>query len=356
MAAGALPVQDLAQYWSAAHLVRQNPYSPELVSRFQHTQGIGVDPPLVLKNPPWAIPPFLILGLFSYRAAFAMWTLLSLVILISCTHSIWKELPIGGSPAPLWLPLLFGPAVVQLILGQWTILVLLGIAAFFLAIERRQDWIAGAALILVLGKPHVTLLFLLAIALWVIRNRRWGVFISSAIALFGMSLTVQMFNPHIWTQFLTRTSQVVRETEAYPNLGGILYHISGQHFLGMLPQLAGVVWLIFYFRKHVHNWSWWNQGTMVVLCSVVCSYYSYPYDEILALPALLVAFANTKTTRHRFLIPFAITNLGYALYISNIAGKFGYGYMFLFWTATGWLVTCLASQPRRTVRKEALTQ
>ncbi len=35
---------------------------------------------------------------------------------------------------------------------------------------------------------------------------------------------------------------------------------------------------------------------------------------------------------------------GYALYISDIAGHFGYGYMFLWWTATGWLVTCLLAQ------------
>ncbi|MBS1804669.1 MAG: DUF2029 domain-containing protein [Acidobacteria bacterium] len=354
MAAGALPVQDLAQYWSAAHLVKQNPYSPELVSQFQRAHGIQVDPPLVLKNPPWTIPSFLLLGIFSYRIAFAFWTLLSLIILLGCTHAIWRELNTGASRTPILLPLLFGPAVVQLMLGQWTILVLLGISVFLIAIERRQDWIAGASLVLVLGKPHVALLFLLAVVIWTIRQRRWRVLVFASIALFSMSLAIQLLNPHIWSQFLVRTSEVVHETEAYPNLGGMLYLVTGNHSLGILPQLGGVIWLIFYFRKHAYDWNWWKHGSMVILCSVVVSYYSYPYDEILALPALLVAFANAGVHRRRFLIPFIATNLGYLLYISNVAGRFGYGYMFLFWTASGWLATRLSSLPPKAAQSELL--
>jgi hypothetical protein len=87
----------------------------------------------------------------------------------------------------------------------------------------------------------------------------------------------------------------------------------------------------------------------VVLCSVVCSYYSYPYDETLALPALLVAFARSRPP---FLIVFLITNLGYALYITNVAGHFGFGYMFLWWTATGWLAACLLAQHSRVLKHD----
>lgn len=84
---------------------------------------------------------------------------------------------------------------------------------------------------------------------------------------------------------------------------------------------------------------------MVLLCSVVCSYYSYPYEEVLALPALLYAYA--KGNRRIFLLVFTLTNIGYALYISGIAGHVGYGYMFLWWTAAGWLLTCVLAQSRQ---------
>ena len=344
MAAGVLPAQDFAQYWTAAHLVRQNPYSFHQVSDFQHAHGILADPPLVLKNPPWAIPFILPLGWFSYRAAFAVWTLLSILIFAACNRAIWGELNRGPSLIPLLLPLLFGPTIVQLMLGQWTVLVFLGVVVFLIAAERHSDWVAGASLVLLLGKPHVTLLFLLAILLWALQQKRWRIFVACSLALVSASLAVELLNPHIWAQFVERTSRVVHESEAYPNVGGILYKISGVHLLGLLPQVAGLIWLVFYWRRHRRNWQWMEHGTMVLLCSVVCSYYSYPYDEILAIPALLVA--SQSANRRAFLIAFLVTNAGYALYIMQIAGYFGFGYMFLWWTALGWLATSVLAQTR----------
>jgi len=346
MAAGVLPVQDLAQYWSAAHLVRLNPYSFQLVEQFQHSYGISVDPPLVLKNPPWAIPFILPLGAFSYRAAFAFWTLITTAVLMAGIRAMWREL--GAAPSslvPVLLPFLFGPAIVQLLLGQWTILVLLGVVAFLIAAEKGRDWTAGASLVLLLGKPHVALLFLIVVALWVVHERRWRILVSGCCSLFATSLLVELLNPRIWHQFFARTTQVVREAEAYPNLGGMLYSISGIHSLALIPQLVGLVWVAFYWRRHRDNWVWWEQGTMVLLCSVVSSYYSYPYDEILALPALI--FAITQTSGRAFWTAFLVTNLGYVIYLSNGAGFFGYGYMFLSWTATGWLVACILAQRSR---------
>lgn len=342
LAAAELPPQDLTQYWSAAHLLGQNPYSSQLVTEFQHANGIFVDPPLVLKNPPWAIPFILPLGLFSYRVDFALWAVFSVLVVCGCSYFIWRELAFPPSLSPILLPLVFGPTIVLLMLGQWTVLVLLGITIFLIALQRRQDWVAGAALLLVLGKPHVSLLFLIAVVLWIIQTRRWIVALSGSLALLAASLFVELINPHIFAQFLGRTTQVVHELEYYPNFGGILYLASKVHAIALIPQVAGLVWLGFYWKEHRRNWNWWEQGTLVILCSVACSYYSYPYDQILALPALLIASAIGR--RRPFLLVFSITNLGYLVYVSGIAGRFGYGYMFLWWTAAGWLIAYLVSK------------
>ena len=61
----------------------------------------------------------------------------------------------------------------------------------------------------------------------------------------------------------------------------------------------------------------------------------------LELPALMAAFANGN--RRIFTGFFIATNLGFALYISNIAGRFGFGYMFLWWSASAWLITYVAT-------------
>ncbi len=346
MAASALPVQDLAQYWAAAHLVTKNPYSVQLVGALEKACAIStVSPPLVIKNPPWAILFILPLGLLSYKTAFAVWTVFSILVLTGCARAVWSLYKQPESLAPVLLSLLFGPTIVLLMLGQWTILVLLGITLFVMLVEQRHDWLAGASLLLVLGKPHVSLLFLFAVMLWTIRSKRWAILMSSSLALSVSSAVALAINPHIFAQFVDRSRLVVSETYPYPNLGGLLFAASGHHMLALVPLLIGAVWFVLYWRRYRDVWSWKTNGMFVLLLSISSSYYSYPYDEILVLPALIAAFATGD--RRIFLMGFVTTNLAYAMYLFQIAGNFGFGSLFLSWTATAWLLTYTLSQSRR---------
>jgi hypothetical protein len=343
LASSQLKVQDLAQYWAAAHLFSQNPYSMESTKAFERSVGIVAEP-LLVKNPPWAIVLLLPLGLLGYHSAFAIWSVLSVGVLVGCAKAVWDRSGSEPSLAPVLLSLIFGPTVVLLILGQFTVLVLLGAVLFCSMVRKKRDWLAGASLLLVIGKPHIALLFLVAVFLWSVFSRRWIVLISGTLAWMAASGAALAINPHIFAQFWRRTLLVVGETESYPNLGGMLYSLSGFHALALLPQLVGLVWLVFYWREHRSHWDWDDQGLLVLLCSVACSYYSYPYDEILALPALIAVFA--RGDRRVFLMVFALTNLGYGVYIFGIAGHFGYGYMFLWWTSAGWLLAYVLAQRR----------
>lgn len=351
MASYSLPVQDLAQYWAAAHLIGKNPYSMPLAVQFEHSAGIG-STPLIIKMPPWAVVLVLPLGILGYHSSFAIWALMSVVIISGSTYLVGHGLFPGTSLAPVALPFIFGPTFVLLMLGQFTVLVLLGVVLFCYLVRRRHDWLAGASLLFVLAKPHVPLLFLIAIVLWVVHTKRRTILISASLALTSASLLAVLINHHIFEQFWQRSILVVHETESYPNLGGGLYEVSGIHGLALLPQIAGVLWVLFYWKKHRTNWAWEREGALVLLVSVACSYYSYPYDEILALPALLSAFAMGN--RRAFVIAFALTDIGYAVYLSNVAGSFGYGYMFLWWTALGWLAAYLLAQTQFLAPKQAL--
>lgn len=346
MASNALPPQDLTQYWAAAHLVRLNPYSLSFVTELEKSAGVAViGSPLVLKNPPWAIPFILPLGLFSYRVAFALWTVFSVVIVAGCVRAVWQLRERSESLFSILLPFVFGPTIVLLMLGQWTVLVLLGITGFLIMVERRRDWLAGSLLLLVMGKPHVSFLFLVAIALWTLRSRRWAILYSATISLTAASITMLIINPSIFTQFLERTKQVVDETVPYPNFGGMLYTVFGHHALALLPQAAGVVWLLFYWRSRRRHWDWKTNGMLVLAVSVVSSYYSYPYDEILILPAMVTAYLTGN--KKIFLVGLVAVNLGYGVYLFQIAGSIGFSYMFLWWTATGWLLTyCFSRMPQ----------
>src|SRR5215472_17075306 len=118
LASSALPVQDLSIYWSAAHLVRSNPYSFQAVATFEKANGIfSVSPFLVLRNAPWAILFVLPHGLFSYRVSFALWTVFSILAVTSCSRAIWRLFVPADSLAPVLLALFFGPTIVLLLLG-----------------------------------------------------------------------------------------------------------------------------------------------------------------------------------------------------------------------------------------------
>jgi hypothetical protein len=344
--AAALRVQDLAQYWSAAHLATENPFSVEAVSRFEASYGYSTNPPpMVMRNPPWSLVFVLPFRYMSYRQAFAFWALLSVVIVAGCARAVWGLVNPVPSLAPAFLSLIYGPTVVLLMLGQVTVLVLLGVTLFLVAVERRNDWLAGASLLLILVKPHVAFLFLLAVLLWALSRKKWVIFLSSVLALATTSIAVLAINPHIYTQYMEYARRFAQETVPYPNFGGMLYIASGRHALAFIPQLIATAWLLYYWRKHRAHWDWNTDGMTVLLVSVAFSYFSYPYDEIIMIPALIAAYAVGN--RRIFLAGFVFANAGYALYISNVAGRFGFQYMFLWWTATAWLLTCILARKVR---------
>jgi len=173
-AASALPVQDLAQYWAGAHLVTSNPYSQELVSSFERSHAVTTEgTPMVMRNPPQALLLVLPLRFLNYRVAFGLWDLLSIVLVAACARAAYGLVSNRSSLSPALISLLFGPTAALLMLGQIVIFVLLGVTLFFLLIERRKDWLAGAALFLVIPKPHLLLLFIAAVVLWAVHQRRW---------------------------------------------------------------------------------------------------------------------------------------------------------------------------------------
>jgi hypothetical protein len=339
IASSVLKVQDLAQYWAAAHLLRENPYSEALVTNFERSFGYSMHAPaMVMRNPPPALVFVLPFRYMSYNLAFAVWALVSILVVAGCSRASSN---LGGdsdaSLAPAFLCLLFGPTVVLLMLGQLAVLVLLGVTCFLIMAERKRYWLAGALLSLVCVKPHVVLLFLISVTLWSVRTKRWAVLASMGLALVVTSAIALLLNPHIFVQYLAFARQFAGETTPYPNVGGLLYIISGHRNLAFLPQAAGLVWLAVYWRSHRSHWDWKSHGMAVLLVSVACSYYSFPFDQIVVLPALMAAFS--RGNRRIFLGAFITTNLGFAFYLSNAAGRFGFGYMFLWWTASAWLIT-----------------
>jgi hypothetical protein len=282
-----------------------------------------------------------------YQNAFAAWTLFSIVVVTGCAHRAWNLYSSKQSSAPALLSLLFGPTLVLLMLGQFAVLVLLGVTLFLDSAERRRDLLSGASILLILVKPHIALLFLIAIVLWAVQYRRWSIILSAIFTVLAASALMIAINPHLFVQYLDFVRTFAGERTPYPNLGGFFYASTGQHVLAFIPELIGIAWLVIFWRRHRTNWDWKTDGILVLLVSVACSYYSFPFDKVVILPAMMAGFATGD--RRTFLVGFVATNLGYALYISNTAGRMGFGPLFLWWTASAWLITYLFSHDRQSI-------
>jgi len=328
-------------------LIRQNPYSQALVTKFERSFGYSMDSPaMVMRNPPSALAFMLPLRYMNYNIAFAFWTFLSVLVVAGCARASSSLSRNSEAPlAPAFLCFLFGPTVALLLVGQIAILGLLGVTLFLILAEQRRDWLAGAFLSLTFVKPHVILLFLIGVVLWSLRTRRWAVILSLGLSLAATSTVALILNPQIFVQYIEFARQFAGETTPYPNIGGLMYVLSGSRDLAFLPQIAGLVWLGFYWQRHRHNWDWKSNGMVVLVVSVACSYYSFPFDQIMVLPALIAAYVNGN--RRIFLVAFIATDLGFAFYITNLAGRFGFSYMFLWWTASAWLITYVVAMKAR---------
>ena len=142
IASSALRVQDLAQYWAGAHLIRENPYSETLVTDFERSFGYSLQAPaMVMRNPPSALALILPFRYMSYNIAFAFWMLVSVIVVASCAR-VPSSLSGNSEPlAPAFLCLLYGPTVALLMVGQIPVLVLLGVTLFLVLSERKRDWL-----------------------------------------------------------------------------------------------------------------------------------------------------------------------------------------------------------------------
>jgi hypothetical protein len=137
---------------------------------------------------------------------------------------------------------------------------------------------------------------------------------------------------------------VAAQDYLFPNLGGLLYEITNWRKASLLPEVIGLAWVVFYWWFHRTNWDWKREGLLVLVVSLLCSYYSFAYDEIIVLPALLAAAACGKP--RVLLAGLILANLGYAVYLSGMVGRHP---MFLWWTASAWFVIYMLSRPTQAV-------
>jgi glycosyl transferase family 87 len=333
---------DFVEYWSASRLLLagHNPYDPAQMDAVQRGLGFKRAEPLLMLNPPWALPFVLPLGAVNYAASQQLWLAFNLALLAASTW-LCGRLYFADAAVPAWYALAFSflPALTCLAIGQISSLALFGLAAFLHLQMRRRDWSAGASLLLAASKPHAVWLLWPALLWWAIRERRWRILGGFAVAMGCATALALRLDPGAFSHYsdVLHSYGVLRRE--VPTAAGWLIHIwSPQHrWLEAAPMVAGFFWLGWSWPRG-GAWRWLERLPGIVLVSLVTSIYGWYFDQVVLLPALFCAAAAmprrsvSAAARRVIVIGYIAVDIAPAALMLLGFRVFAYA-----WTAPAWL-------------------
>jgi hypothetical protein len=287
---------DFLEYWASARLLLSggNPYSAEQQLALQHSIVGDAHQPLMMWNPPWTLMFILPFGLVSFSLGHFLWSMLILATLLFCSAQLWR---LYGGPANrywvAWLACLsIAPTYLTLYLTQIDPLVLLGIVGFLYFQSRQQWWYAGSSLTLVAIKPHLVLIFGVALNACVLKNKKWRVVLGAAAGAIIAVIIPLLLEPRIFSHYFSAysTNTALRPfdwaTHTVSTAVDIFFHRE-LPWIRFVPSLCALVWFVFYWRQHRDKWNWIEQMPLLLLVSQATTIFAWVWDQIVLLPALI---------------------------------------------------------------------
>ncbi len=325
--------RDFITYWATGQqLVHHgNPYDADAVSRIERDAGFQGGTSYFMRNAPWALPLAWPLGFVSPMAAALPWSLLMLGLLVLSVRMAWKM--VGAVPHLDWLGYCFPPALFCVILGQTSILLVLGLV-LFLRFYKTRPFAAGAALWFCTLKPHLFLPFALVLLVWIVVSRSYRILAGGAAAMAAGALVTACIDPQAWVQYAhyMRTSSVTHEFTA--NFGDLLRDSINPRaeWIAFVPCIVGCAWALAYFWPRRHSWDWLANGSLLILVSVFVAPFGWIFDQSLAIPPVLFAVSRSQSR-----IVLSLLALIYLAIEIEIVSPFALASAAYLWTAPAWL-------------------
>ena len=340
--------RDFITYWATGRQLARHgdPYDPAALSKIEKDAGFEGGTPYFMRNVPWALPLALPLGYFNPQVAALPWSLVMLGLLIASVRMVWTMTGRAGSHLD-WLGYCFPPALFCVILGQTSILLLFGLV-LFLHLQRTHPFAAGAALWLCSLKPHLFLPFGVVLLAWMVVTRSYRILAGALTALAAGAAITAWIAPHAFGQYAyyVRTSVMTREFTAC--FGDLLRDSinPAAEWLAFVPAALGCAWALGYFWTRRHAWDWLEDGSLLVLVSLLVAPFGWIFDQSLAIPAILVGAARTSSR-------VVLTAMaGMYLLIEFEVNRFDLNSRAYLWCAPAWVVWYWVAR-RASVRESA---
>jgi hypothetical protein len=304
---------DFICYWSAGKILvlGQSPYDVTLQTQIQQaygwdkaTDGFGVYDFLPFYYPPWFGFLWVATLPLGFEGAKLAWFFIN-VELALLTAALLRHI-IRGLPG--WAPYIFVPCFLfsfaAVILGQTSILVFFLTALVWTLLERRWDWSAGFVLAWLSIKPQLTVLLIVAVLIWLVRQRRYQAviaFLLTSAFLAGVSSVVLPG----WLQAMLNAPRITPSpTEHYPWIGNtwflVLRSLGLQGTLLWIGYLLVAVPFLGLLLKAAATKS--TPLENVVALAVLAAFFVAPYARHYDFPVLLIPLLLIGIRRRSVLI------------------------------------------------------
>ncbi|MBV9624965.1 MAG: DUF2029 domain-containing protein [Acidobacteria bacterium] len=354
-------VRDSLAYWAAGHLLieRQNPYDSLAVFQLERQSGYVAERPLVLRTPPWSLFMVVILGFLNPFWSWVLWIAVTLGCLITGMR-LGKTLYSAQSVPENLLSIVgytFAPVPACLVSGQMGLVLMLGIV-LFLWWEADRPFLAGAALILPFAKPHLLVLFWIALFFWIILRRKLAIALGFALALAVASLFPLVLDPDIFRHYHEMLQSASIQREFIPALSGVVRLIFFRQMFWMqfIPMLAALLWGALFFWRRSSAWSWPQDGPALLVASVLTTPYAWLADETVLLPAMLQAVAFVHQSRSELKIRTRIALGIYAflnlLLLLILRSRIPFSTGIYFWSSLVWFFFYFHSRSLRPAHRD----
>jgi hypothetical protein len=334
--------RDFIVYWATGQQLvhHQNPYDPDALNKIERDAGFKGGASYYMRNTPWALPFAIPLGFFGTQASALPWSLVMLGLLIASVRMLWR---IFGPPGSYldWLGYCFPPALFCVLLGQTSVILLFGLVLFLRYHKLHPFW-AGSALWLCTIKPHLFLPFALVLLIWIFVTRSFRILGGALCAMTAGAGITTLVDPHAFAQYVhyMRTSTITHEFTAC--FGDVLRDKINPNaeWLAFVPAILGCLWAVTYFWPRRHNWDWLEDGSLLVLVSLLVAPFGWIFDQSLALPAVLIGAARTQSR-----LMLSLLAIIYLL-IEGTISRFDLHSPAYLWIAPAWVIWYLFARAR----------
>lgn len=347
------PGADFYTFWVAGRALftqGQDPYSAEVTLASQEgiygRAALPEEDQVAYAYPPYALLPLLPVAFMPFSWAQAFWMAFNILALLTAA---FFALP----GAPRWLVisfLFFYPVAFGVLLGNFAVLIgaiLILVYCFVIDKQNPKPWLqflAGFLLAWTTAKPQFMWLFLVFIAIYVLRQKRWWLLAGGAAGMVVMLGVSWLLVPNWLPEWLTRIREYAGYVQSQPTLMNFLV-ISASRDAALKATLmiaaACLIFTVWLLR------TWWKKEISSLLVLIWIGFVTYlfhphgiSYEQMCFLaPMLIWAGMPPRQTNKTYLyfwwIPLIISWIAFAVskWVFNPADEWPviYDSIFVLW-------------------------